>query len=236
MPLLRNGSAVVLLIGATAAAPFVSMLVGNGWAGIVLAGTSAWLWLRAHLHLSRRHVVSVLLLWAATIALTVGAFTALRPNAAAAIVPHGTAYWEEMRPWLATGVGNESDPGRFVPQHALHLAGFVLLALVTGGWAGLLLGAWLLGYMSFYVGQVAAGAAHPVAAFVLAWAPWAMLRVIAFVMLGVSLSRVLLERPAPARFLAEERGPLFVAAVLWVVDLLLKTLFAPHWPALLRGL
>jgi hypothetical protein len=139
-----------------------------------------------------------------------------------------------MRPWLETGRGPESSPAVFVPQHLLHLAGFVGLAAATGGWGGLVLGAYLLGYMSFYVGMAASLASQPLAAAALAWHPWALLRVAAFVLLGVSLSRLMLERMPPRAWFAAERRRLALAGLLWGGDLLLKGLLAPHWPALLR--
>jgi hypothetical protein len=88
--------------------------------------------------------------------------------------------------------------------------------------------------MSYYVGMVALSSAHPVGAALLAWHPWSVARVAGYVVLGVALSRLVLERISPGRLVREERRSLLAGLVLVVADLVLKTLFAPHWPALLQ--
>jgi hypothetical protein len=225
------GAWLVLSAPLTAALPFAT---GLKWSAPLAAGSLAFWYLATRRDRSRPGVVGWILAWAAALSLTFVALTAAAPEAAARVIPHARSYWNEMRPWLQTGIGPESSPAAFVPQHLLHLGAFVLLAAGTGGWAGLVLGAYLLGFMSFYVGMTASLAARPLVAVALAWHPWSILRVVSFVLLGVCLSRLVLERMPPRRWLEAERRRLAFAAALWGADLLLKGLLAPHWPALLR--
>lgn len=175
------------------------------------------------------------LLWAASLSASVICAAARDPGGAATWIPHGAAYRDEMFAFIATGQGREGDPARFIPQHLLHLTGFALVALVSAGLLGIVLGAVLVGYMSYYVGALAAAGGAPWTALMLGWPPYAMLRVVAYVLLGVALARPLLARLA-RRPLAGAPGRAFYGAVLALLlaDLLLKTVLAAHWAALLR--
>ncbi len=225
------GAWLVLSAPLAAALPFAT---GWRWSAPLAAGSLAFWFLASRRDRTRPGVVGWLLAWAAALSLSFVALTAVAPETAAQVIPHARSYWNEMRPWLETGVGPEASPAAFVPQHLLHLVAFVVLAAATGGWGGLVLGAYLLGFMSFYVGMTASLAERPLAAVALAWHPWSLLRVAAFVLLGVCLSRLLLERMPPRAWLHAERRRLAFAAALWGADLVLKGLLAPHWPELLR--
>jgi len=133
------------------------------------------------------------ILWAASLSASMVTMTARDPGRTAGVVLNGPAYRDEMFAYVASGIGRESQPSRFVPQHLLHLAAFAVLTAATGGLLGLLLGAGLVGYMSFYVGALAAGP-EPLRAALFGWPPWAVLRVVAFILLGTVLSRPLLAR------------------------------------------
>jgi hypothetical protein len=225
------GAWLVLSAPLAAALPFAT---GWKWSAPFAAGSLAFGYLASRRDRTRQSVVGWLLAWAAALSMTFVALTAAAPETAARVIPHARSYWNEMRPWLQTGIGPESSPAAFVPQHLLHLVAFIVLAAATGGWGGLVLGAYLLGFMSFYVGMTASLAARPAVAVALAWHPWSILRVVSFVLLGVCLSRLLLERMPLRRWLEAERRRLVLAAALWGADLLLKGLLAPQWPALLR--
>ncbi len=226
-----HGVRLVLSAPLTALLPFAT---GLRWAAPLVAGSLAWWFLVREPDRSRRRVVGWLLVWAIALSFSFVLLTVYFPERAARAIPHARRYWNEMQPWLQTGIGVESTPAAFVPQHLLHLLGFASLSLLTAGWGGLVLGAYLLGYMSFYVGMTTSLAARPLAAVALAWHPWSLLRVAAFVILGVSLSRLLLEWRGRAEWWQSNRGRLALAAVLWIADLGLKALLAPHWPSLLR--
>ena len=161
------------------------------------------------------------LLWAASLSASIIVLARHRPEAMGERIAYGPSYREEMFGFIRTGAGRESDPARFLPQHALHLAAFALAAAVSGGLLGIAMGSILVGYMSYYVGALAAAGGDPLAAYLLGWPPWAILRVIAFVA----------RRPLafPGR-----RSWLLTAAALLILDAGLKWLLAPAWAALLR--
>ncbi len=97
------------------------------------------------------------------------------------------------------------------------------------------LGAVLVGYMSYYVGALAAAGSEPWLAFMFGWPPWAILRVAAYIMLGVALARPLLSAvgrhtiPSPPA-----RRWYITCAALLLLDVILKGLLAPFWAVLLR--
>ena len=223
-----------LPLGAVLAGVLPFVLGAGGWLTPVIAGGLAFVYLAHHSHEARGRVVAHLLLWTIALSVTLIGLTARDPDLATELIPHGEAYWAEMAPYVATGIGKESQPEAYVPEHILHLVTFVVLAAATAGLGALILGAYLTGYMSFYVGQLVVHAAYPLEAAGLGWPPWAMLRVVAFVMLGVSFARLLLERPGLGPWWHRERRPLLAACALWLLDMLLKTLLAPEWARLLR--
>lgn len=185
----------------------------------------------------RGAAIAAALLWALSLSVSLITHTARDPEAAGRGILMGPAYRDEMFQYVATGVGRESQPGRFVPQHLLHAGLFCVVTILSGGFLGLAMGAVLVGYMSYYVGALAAGP-QPVTAALLGWPPWAILRVVAFVLLGTVLARPLLLRLRGARkaplFEPEDRRILLAAAALLLVDIVLKTLFAATWAGLLR--
>ncbi len=178
--------------------------------------------------------------WAALLSAGVIALTELRPARAGKAILHGPAYQEEMFQWIASGEGKETTPSRFVPEHLVHLGAFVLLTLVSGGYLGLVLGALLTGYMSYFVGSFAARAGAPVSGAFLAWVPWSVLRVAAFVLIGAVLARpMLVRRREPEGWLRLGRREwqlLALAAAGVLADLVIKTLLAPGYGHFLRRL
>jgi hypothetical protein len=185
----------------------------------------------------RAAAITSALLWAVSLSAALIAHTARDPESAGAGILLGPPYRDEMFGYVATGAGRESDPARFVPQHLLHAAIFSVVSLASGGLLGLVMGAVLVGYMSYYVGSLASGP-HPLTAGLLGWPPWAIVRVVAFVMLGAVLARPLLVRlrGRPERLLAEgaDRRLLGVALALLLLDIILKATFAPAWSQILR--
>ncbi len=184
------------------------------------------------------------LLWAAALSASLIVQTARDPVATGAVVLRGPDYRDEMFAYVRDGHGRETDPARFVPQHLLHLGVFVVAALASGGLLGIGMGAMLVGWMSYYVGSLAAGGAAG-RAMLLGWPPWAIFRVIAYVLLGVALARPLLLAavarlgpggPPTAGGGATKPGWRWygAAALLLAADLVLKWLLAPAWAALLR--
>jgi hypothetical protein len=175
------------------------------------------------------------LLWAASLSASIIVLSARDPAAMGDRIVHGPAYRDEMFAFIRAGAGRESDPARFLPQHALHLGAFALASAASGGLLGIAMGSVLVAYMSYYVGALAAAGGAPGIAFLLGWPPWGIVRVIAYILLGVGLAGPLLATAARRRIPFPGRTTWYLAAAgLLLLDAALKWLLAPAWAALLR--
>src|SRR3954452_124802 len=141
-----------------------------------------------------RLAVARMLLWALTMGVVATLLSYARTAETGALFIRGESYRVEMFAWVMTGQGAESTPSRFIPQQAGHAGLFSALAVATGGAAALAMGAVLMNYMGHYVGTLAAASRRPALTMILGWHPWAVLRVISFVVIGVVLSIPLLSR------------------------------------------
>lgn len=170
--------------------------------------------------------------WALLLSLGVVFQVHAAPDLAATLL-NGEPYRQEMFHWIATGEGSEGELAQFLPIHLSHLAAFVVLCWLSGGYLGLALGAVLTGYMSYFVGSYAVAAQAPVAGFFLAWVPWSVVRVAAFVLLGSLLARPLLvRRPWPFERLELRLFALGLAGI--ATDILVKALVADGYGLMLR--
>lgn len=174
--------------------------------------------------------VGLFVFWA--VAASVPIVLAARADAAGVepVVFHGAAYRDEMFAWIRTGVGAESDPSRFLPQHAIHFALFSLLSFATVGAVGLGMGCVLLNYMNFYVGALLGAAANPGAIAPFAWPAYAAIRVVGYVSCATALARLAL--PRVRRDPPERRRALralALGAALVLLDALLKAILAPWY-------
>ena len=227
-----------LLLAATPLVALVALLPGGRWLLPVVAPLTVYLWFARRVRFGDYlGAWTIGIVWAALLSLGVVLLVYLLPDAAAAGIFHGPAYREEMFGWVRTGNAPENHPAQFVPQHMLHLGLFVLLTWVSGGYLGLVLGAGLVGYMSYFVGSYGAAAepawVHFLMGPVLAWVPWSVLRVASFVLIGVVLSRpVLLRRAWP--FGRREAVLLGLALSGIVGDIVIKALTAPSYGLFLR--
>jgi hypothetical protein len=178
--------------------------------------------------------VGRMLLWALTMGVAASSLSYARPADAGQLFLRAQPYRTEMFNWVLTGRGPESTPSQFIPQQLGHAALFSGLTLATGGALGMPMGAVLMNYMGCYVGTLAETAAHPARTLLLAWHPWAIIRVISFVVIGVVLSAPLLSRVAKFRvdWIVARRLLTWAGAGL-VLDIVLKALVAPAWQRLL---
>jgi hypothetical protein len=175
------------------------------------------------------------MLWAALLSLGVILLIFQFPDAARAGIFNGEPYRQEMFGWISTGVARENTPSAFIPQHLLHLAAFVVLTWLSGGYLGLVLGAALVAYMSYFVGSYAAASGHPFVGSLAAWVPWSVVRVCAFVLLGSLFARPLLARRAWPFERWEVRLMLLALSGI-LADILIKSFFAPGYGLFLRRL
>jgi len=225
-----------IALGATPLVPLVSLAPGGRYLLPLVAPLAVWpLFAEAVRRADYRRGLAVGLVWAILLSAGVILFTQVAPQSAGRSILNGEPYRQEMFGWIESGEGKESSPRRFLPEHALHLAGFALLSLVSGGYLGLALGALLTAYMSYFVGSYAASAGLPVLGSLAAWVPWSVVRVVAFVALGTLLARPLLVREWP-RFGPRERRWLLWIAVGIATDLAVKSLLAPRYGLFLRSL
>lgn len=179
--------------------------------------------------------VGLFLLWAVAASVPVVLSARADPAGVEPLVLNGAEYRDEMFRWIRTGVGAESDPARFLPQHALHFVLFAALSFLTFGAAGLAMGCVLLNYMNFYVGALLAEAAHPAAIAPFAWPVYAAIRVAGYVTCAAALSR--LSFPSVRKDPSERRRALRALAIgvgLVLLDALLKAAVAPWYGERLR--
>ncbi|HEX7183556.1 MAG TPA: hypothetical protein VF756_17105 [Thermoanaerobaculia bacterium] len=173
------------------------------------------------------------LLWALLLSAGVILLVFWLPDAARTGIVNGEPYRQEMFSWIATGEGRENDWRAFLPQHLLHFAIFLLLTWASGGYLGLVLGAFLVAYMSYFVGSYAVASGHPFLGSLAAWVPWSVIRVFAFVLFGSLFARPLLVRKIWPFGRDEYRLMGFAASGI-AIDILMKAFFAPAYGLFLR--
>jgi len=224
-------SLAVIAIGCVAATA-AGFAAGSPWLLPVLGAAVAYPFWANELAKGRPGRAVVLALWwALFLSASTAIATAAAPGRAALTIWHGESYASEMIGWVRTGLGAESTPSLFLPQHALHFALFNAACLLSGGFAGLCMGAALLNYMNYYVAVLAMEASRPVLAAALGWPPWALIRVAGFVLAAVPLSAILLSR---TRLWSRAQNCRYWKYYVWglvlvVLDAALKAVLAPHW-------
>ena len=175
--------------------------------------------------------------WAVLTALIMIQLSRALPVYMAERVLLGPAYQTEMFTWIATGAGPEGDIRLFLPQHILHFILFSIVTVLSGGFLGLAMGSVLMNYMSFYVGTLLAESGDAAALALIAWPPWAAVRVLAYILTATGLSALAYDRVGLAEADFERVKRLFAAgAALLVLDVVLKWGLAPMWRAWLQGL
>ena len=181
-----------------------------------------------------RLAVARMLLWALTLAVVSTLIAFVTPWRAGVLFVGAGAYRDQMMGWVISGVGAESTPSIFIPQQLAHAAVFAVLALLTAGAVAMAMGAVLMNQMGTYVGSLAAASAHPAVTALLGWHPWAVIRVVSFVTLGVVLSVPLLSKLFAVRIEWQLARRLAILSCLGLIaDIVLKTLLATMWRRLL---
>jgi hypothetical protein len=225
---------VIRLLPLTIFLPLLAALPGGLWALPLLAPLTLWFSFRERVR-ERDYLGAWTLGMAWTVLLSAGVILLVLywPEAARAGILHGEEYRREMFGWISTGVAPENQPRAFIPQHLLHLAVFLVLTWLSAGYLGLALGAALVGYMSYFVGSYAAASGHPLLGSAIAWVPWSVVRVAAFVLLGSLFARPLLVKQAWP-FERWEARLMALALAGLLVDILIKSFFAPVYGVFLR--
>ncbi|MBD3337117.1 MAG: hypothetical protein GF355_16500 [Candidatus Eisenbacteria bacterium] len=214
-----------------------SIFLGWPWFPPFLQATLIFpLYLFHILNRDTRRALVHMLVWALVTSAATILITVLDAQTAQQAIWRSTDYHNEMFHWIRTGVGPESTPSQFIPQHIWHYALFLGVSLITLGWGGLVMGAALLNYMNYYVGTLVLAATHPTNAVLVGWPPYAMIRVVAYVCGAVALSdfvvAVVLRKNVWDRRVT--RTYLLWSAGLFGVDIVVKFFLAPVWRRVLE--
>ena len=179
--------------------------------------------------------IARMLLWAAVMGICATVLSWRWTDESGRLFLNGDAYRREMFDWIRTGVGAESTPRLFLPNHAKHAALFCALSLVSGSVLSMPMGAALMNYMGHYVGALVAVSEHPLSAALLAWNPWSLVRITSFVTLGVVLAGPMMARVGGFSFsLRAHRRLMLLALSGLLLDVIVKTLLAPSWQSMLK--
>ncbi len=193
-----------------------------------LLGLVAWLPFVALLRQGRRGAAAAVVgTWAVLLMGGLPLLELQAPGICSRMFPGAGRYEASMLSWAVTGVGCESDPTCFLPQHLLHAGIFAAATLATGGLLGLVFAAVLFGWMGAYGGGLAAISASPGLAALASWHPWAVIRVAAFLALGVALAEPLVRVGLPP---GRPRFPWLAAGLAGLLaDVIVKAVLASAW-------
>lgn len=227
---------VVIVLG-SAASYIVGMLLGMPTLVPVLNVVPALPFMIASLARGRvGEAIGRMLIWAAALAVCATVASYLAPVETGQLFVRGDAYRREMFLFIVTGQGPEGHLRQFLPQHAAHAAIFCGLALATGSVLAMPLGAVLMNDMGHYVGALASASLHPWRALVLAWVPWAIVRIASFVTFGVVLGAPLLSLVGGFEYrLRDQRRWILLAIAGLLLDVALKWMLAPWWRLLVKS-
>jgi hypothetical protein len=231
-----GGSIVpVWIVLATAASYAVGWLVGVPAVVPVLNTAASFPFLVAALrHGDVRVAIARMLVWALALGVSATLLSYARPSLTDTMFLRGAAYRAEMFAWVMTGHGAESTPSQFIPEQLAHAGLFSALALASGGVLAMPMGAILMNYMGHYVGTLAAASARPALTMLLGWHPWAVVRIVSFVVIGVVLSAPVLSRLGGfAIDWRTARRPAALACAGLAIDIAMKAMLAPAWHRLL---
>jgi hypothetical protein len=225
--------AFVCAFGATA----IGFLIGNRWVLPGLAALTVYpFYVELILRGQRRRAVVLGLVWAVFLSQATIIGTYAFPARAGKVIMKSAEYKAEMFSWVKTGQGKESSPKKFIGEHVREFAIFAALAIVTGGLGALFLGAMLLNYMNYYVGMLLAASAHPLWTLFVAWQPYAIIRVIGYVMVATALTETFYG--VATRHHAKWRRVRFVGVMgtaFVALDIIVKALAAPAWGRIIKA-
>jgi hypothetical protein len=228
--------AVIFYLIATTPLGFAAgMYIGNKWLLPLISSLLFFPVFVIYLTAKRRRSVFFLsLFWIVMLSLMMILTTLQNPQQMEELTLGGTAYTEGMFNWIKTGEGAEGSPALFLPHHIINLLAFLVATALTGGFGGLLLGTILLNYMNFYVGMLALNGDNPALLALIGWSPWAVLRVVGFLLLAIALAEPFWNLLGRKKQVMNLRRPyLWSGLGLVVLDIVLKWLLAGSWRDLL---
>ena len=217
----------VLIIVLTPLLFGLSVILGNRILFLLLCTISAYVGYLLGLRNSILSAFAALLVWT-FIQSALVIFSSLRSaSKMARLIFRSETYSENMFRWIETGILPEGNSIQVIRTHVQQTLIYCALAFISGNLLSLIFGCMLLNYMNFYVAQFAARS-RSWKAFVFGWNPWSVVRVIAFlwlgVVLGVPIVSYILKMSAEFRFVWLVPGIVGV-----VVDLILKLTMSDKW-------
>ena len=183
------GTGYFLLLGAACGVVGFRLAwrIGNRWVMPLAQGAGGW---TAFAYAWRwgDPAVAAATVGAWALATTVVSLYFFVPNAEAVdrLVLRAKPYRETMLAWLRTGVGPESTPGATARRHLHETIVYTACAVLTANLASIVLGAALLNYMNAYVATLLRAARRRSVVALLGWNAWSVVRVGAYVALGVA--------------------------------------------------
>ncbi len=215
----------------------IGVLIGNRWILPVLNTLAIYPFFVNLVSAGRsRRAVILILFWALFLSQAVIAAATFFPERAEKTIFRSAEYSEEMFSWVSTGQGKESSPRAFLPDHIRDFLVFAALAFVTAGLGALFMGAVLLNYMNFYVAVLIAASARPICTAALAWQPYAVIRVVGYIIIATALTEAAIG--VATRYRAKWPRVLRFTAVgfsLVLLDVIIKASLAPAWAKILKS-
>jgi len=217
----------VLIITLTPVLFGISIILGNRILFLLLCTIPAYGGYLLGLRNSIISAFAALLIWT-FIQSSLVIFSSLRSTGKMAkLIFRSEIYSESMFRWIETGILPEGNSIQVIRTHLQQTLIYCALAFISGNLISLIFGCMLLNYMNFYVSRLAARS-KSWKAFVFGWNPWSVVRVLAFLWLGVVLgapvASYILKMNVEFRFIWLIIGIIGVA-----IDLILKLTISDNW-------
>lgn len=180
------------------------------------------------------HAFLILVLWTVLLSFLVLSLTIQKPEEMKLLVWRGEEYANTMFQWIATGELPEGSRKNVVKIHLRQAMVYCIVSFVTANFLALALGSALLNYMNYYVARLAATSLDRSKALRMGWNPWSVIRVAAFLALGIMAGLPLMSLlfSVNGRFSLA----LLIAGVAGVLlDIILKLSLSKTWSAKLKA-
>ena len=187
------------------------------------------------LNKDRFGAIAYMLLWTFILGVSMTLLIYKMPDVAKLHILNGEKYKSEMIEWVLTGIGKESNPYQFIPHHIFELNIFMFFSLISASGISIILGAFLMNYMAYYVANLSI-TGKSLWLLILGWHPWSILRILAYIILGVMLSEPLLSKIMHYEYNFKiTKKYITIAFIFWLSDLTIKILLAPTWQKILKS-
>jgi hypothetical protein len=175
---------------------------------------------------------TLLLFWSLLQSALVLAFIFVEPDAR--WIWKGREYTDSMFRWIESGDLPEGSAVQVIFFHAKQTILYVVLAIISANLVSLILGSSLLNYMNYYVAHFARRTSNPLFSIFMGWNPWSIVRVVAFLWLGVVCGSLLLRQFFPIPFHVTA-GLILPPIIGVIVDVALKLTMGRWWSFRLKS-